>query len=109
MSLFKTKNINEDRKKPKTLKRFHDQIKKHAENKKERKLQFIDPISSIQNFSGEERHAPIKTIKNSDDTHILYDNHADTYFKTLSTEEYLKKIKIHFINIIEKLKNTRSS
>ena len=42
------------------------QVKKHFEREKERKREFINPISSIRNLLGGERHIPIKTIKSSD-------------------------------------------
>ena len=64
--------------------------------KKERIQEFIDPISSIRNLLGEERHIRGKSIKSSDGTYIQYDNDGDIYFKTLSIENILRKLKQFF-------------
>ena len=77
--------------------------------KKERIQEFIDPISSIRNLLGEERHIWGKSIESSDGTYIQYDNDGDIYFKTLSIEEYLEKIQEIFFDIIQELETTRSS
>ena len=45
------------------MKRLHDQIKKYVEREKERKREFIDPVSSIRNLLGEERHISVKAIE----------------------------------------------
>ena len=77
--------------------------------KKERMQEFIDPISSIRNLLGEERHIRGKSIESSDGTYIQYDNDGDIYFKILSIEEYLEKIETIFFYIIQELKTARSS
>lgn len=77
--------------------------------KKERIQKFIDPISSIRNLLGEERHIRGKSIESSDGTYIQYDNDGDIYFKILSIEEYLEKIETIFFDIIQELKTARSS
>ena len=41
--------------------------------------------------------------------YIQYGSNGDAYFKLLSTEKYIKEIKIRFTDIIEELRNTRSS
>lgn len=68
-----TKNTNR-RKKIKTL---YDQIKK-ACWKKERKQDFIEPISSIR--------IPVKSIASYDCALVQYDRDGDEYFKALSGE-----------------------
>ena len=76
---------------------------------KERKRKYVDPIISIPNLLGVVRHVLIKTIETSDGTYIQYGGDGDISFKALSAEEYLMETKIHFIDIIEELRNTRSS
>ena len=76
---------------------MHDKIKKHVERQKERKQEFVYPISSIWNISGEEYHIQIKTTESFDGTYIQHDSNGDT---ALSGKEYLKKMKTHFIDII---------
>ena len=51
----------------------------------------------------------MKTIENFGCTYIQYGSNVDAYFKLLSTEKYIKEIKIRFTDIIEELRNTRSS
>ena len=51
----------------------------------------------------------MKTIENFGCTYIQYGSNGDAYFKLLSTEKYIKEIKIRFTDIIEELRNTRSS
>lgn len=69
----------------------------HVERQKERKQEFVYPISSIWNILGEEYHIQIKTTESFDGTYIQYDSNGDT---ALSGKEYLKKMKTHFIDII---------
>ena len=57
------KNTNRREQKLKHLKGLHDQVKKYDEREKEIKREVIDPITSNQSLSGEERHIPVKTIK----------------------------------------------
>ena len=49
---------------------MHDQIKKHVERKKEKKREFINRISSLQNLLGEEHDIPVKSIDSSNGTYI---------------------------------------
>lgn len=51
----------------------------------------------------------MKTIENFGCTYIQYGSNGDAYFKLLSIEKYIKEIKIRFTDIIEELRNTRSS
>ena len=45
---------------------------------------------------------PVKTIERFDGTYIQHHSYG-TYIQTFTAEEYLVKMKTHFINIIENL------
>ena len=66
---------------------------KLAERKKERKLEFIDPISSNLNLLSGDRSIPTKTIESFDGTYMQYDSYYNTYFKILLTKNILRKWK----------------
>ena len=66
-------------------------------------------INSIQNLLDEECHTVTKTTESSDGTFIQYYSNADSYYKVLSAEDYLKNIKKQFTYIIDELKSTGSS
>lgn len=51
----------------------------------------------------------MKTIENFGQYIYSICSNGDAYFKLLSTEKYIKEIKIRFTDIIEELRNTRSS
>ena len=68
-------------------------IKKLVVRKKERKLEFLDPISSNLNLLSGDRSIPIKTIESFDGTYMQYDSYYNTYFKTFLTISILRKWK----------------
>lgn len=68
-------------------------IKKLVVRKKERKLEFIDPISSNLNLLSGDRSIPTKTIESFDGTYMQYDSYYNTYFKTFLTISILRKWK----------------
>lgn len=75
--------------------------------KSERKREFI----RIYQFHSFDKlcDVPVKTFYCFDGTYIQYDSDNDIYFKILSAEEHLEKMKTHFLDIIEELERTRSS
>ena len=79
------------------------------EERKRREEEIVDLRRYIQNLFGGERHIPMKSKAISNGVYIQYESNGDTYFKALSAENYLKKIREHRIDIIEVLKRTRSS
>ena len=68
-------------------------IKKLVVRKKERKLEFIDPISSNLNLLSGDRSIPTKTIESFDGTYMQYGSYYNTYFKTFLTISILRKWK----------------
>ena len=70
----------------------------------------IDPISSISKLiRWRSSYSKKNSIGSSDGTYIQYECDSDMYFKALSAEKYLEKIKTHVIDITEELKSNRSS
>ena len=73
------------------MKRLYNQIIKNIE-KKRKKWEFIDPISSIQNLFGEEHYIPVKIVKSF--FYIQYESDGDVYFKALWVEKYFEEMKL---------------
>ena len=59
----------------------------------------VQPPRYNRNLLGGERHIPVKTKVISNGTYIQYEGDGDTYFKELSLENYLKKMR-YMIDII---------
>ena len=89
----------------KGMKRLNDQVTKQFERKEE----LIDSLSYIRNILDEKRNIPVKTTESSEGTYIQYHSDSNTYLKALLLVEYLESMETQFIEIMEKLKNTRSS
>lgn len=85
--------------------RLNDQVIKQSERKEE----LIDSLSYIRNILDERRNIPVKTTESSEGTYIQYHSDSNTYLKALLLVQYLESMEAHFIEIMEKLKNTRSS
>ena len=58
---------------------------------------------------GEEHHISMKAVESSDGMYIQYESDGNAYFKALLLKNYLMKMVMHFIDIVEELKRTISS
>ena len=63
----------------------------------------------MRNLFGEDQQISIKTKVSSDDAYIQYEDDGNKYFKASSLLNYLKKMRKHLIDIMEKQNTLRSS